>query len=39
LPGYEKALHGPRIAARIGVAGIRDKCRHFHAWLARIEAL
>lgn len=39
LPGYEKPLHGPRIAERIGLAGIRARCRHFHAWLTRIEGL
>jgi Domain of unknown function (DUF4276) len=39
LPGYEKALHGPQIAARIGIAGIRARCPHFDAWLTRIEGL
>jgi len=39
LPGYEKARHGPRIAERIGVAGIRAKCPHFDQWLTRLESL
>jgi Domain of unknown function (DUF4276) len=39
LPGYEKVLHGPQIAARITLAGIRARCPHFHAWLTHIEGL
>jgi Domain of unknown function (DUF4276) len=39
FPGYQKPLHGPQIAERIGLATIRAKCRRFHAWLAKLEAL
>lgn len=41
IPEYErrKALAGPLIAARIGLDVIRGKCRHFHEWLEKIEAL
>ena len=41
IPEYErrKALAGPLIAARIGLDVIRGKCRHFHKWLEKIEAL
>lgn len=39
LPGYQKPLHGPQIAARIGIDAIRGKCPHFSQWLARLEAL
>lgn len=38
-PTYQKALHGPQIALRIGLGAIRARCRHFDRWLARIEAL
>jgi hypothetical protein len=36
-PRYVKPLYGPQIAARIGLPAIRAKCRHFNAWLKRIE--
>ena len=39
LPAYQKAFHGPLIAERIGVAGIRARCPHFDAWLGRLERL
>jgi len=39
LPGYVKPLQGPRIAERIGLPAIRGRCRHFDAWLTKIEAL
>ncbi|AUX44435.1 uncharacterized protein SOCE26_058990 [Sorangium cellulosum] len=32
-------MHGPQIASRIGLDAIRGRCRHFAAWLARIERL
>jgi hypothetical protein len=38
-PRYKKPLHGGRIAASIGLAGIRQECRHFDAWLTKIESL
>lgn len=37
-PKYKKPLHGGRVAASIGLARIRQECRHFDAWLTRIEA-
>lgn len=38
-PGYQKRLHGPVIAARIGLEAIRERCPHFAAWLRRLEEL
>lgn len=37
--GYQKTLHGPTIAARIGLPRIRERCPHFAAWLQRLEGL
>ena len=37
--GYQKTLHGPTIAARIGLQRIRERCPHFDAWLRRLEDL
>ncbi len=34
---YQKPLHGPNIAARIGLDTIRSMCEHFNAWLKRLE--
>ena len=41
IPGYEgrKTSAGPDIAEYIGLAVIREKCPHFHAWLTRLEGL
>ena len=39
LRGYRKVQHGSAIAGRIGLDRIRSECRHFAAWLARIETL
>lgn len=36
---YQKRLHGPRIAARIGLSAIRQRCPHFDAWVSRLEKL
>jgi len=38
-PRYKKPLHGSRVAASIGLARIRQECRHFDEWLTKIEAL
>lgn len=38
-PRFDKVLHGTAGAARIGLATLRAECRHFGAWLARIESL
>ncbi len=37
MPGYKKTLHGPLIAAEIGLDVLRQACPHFNAWLARLE--
>ena len=39
LPGYRKVPHGLAVCARIGLDRIRSECRHFGAWLSRIETL
>ena len=39
IPAYKKTLHGPLIAADIGLDSMRQQCPHFHSWLQRIEAL
>ena len=39
IPAYKKTLHGPLIAADIGLDSMRQQCSHFHSWLQRIEAL
>ena len=39
LPQYNKRLHGPQVAADIGLETIRTECRRFHAWMTRLEAL
>ena len=36
---YQKPLHGPQIAAAIGLEQIRAECRHFDEWVARLESL
>lgn len=38
-PRFRKVLHGPRIAAGIGLQRIREECQHFAAWLDAIERL
>jgi len=37
LPEYDKPLSGPLIAKQIGLAKLRQECRHFDTWLARLE--
>jgi hypothetical protein len=37
--GYQKPLHGPIIAKRIGLDVVRQRCPHFATWLARLESL
>lgn len=39
LPEYQKPLHGPLIAAEIGIDRVRQECPHFNDWLAKLEAL
>jgi hypothetical protein len=38
-PSYQKTLHGPQIAGRIGLEQICAECSHFAAWLTRIGSL
>lgn len=38
-PRYDKVLYGSGIATLIGLPRIRSECRHFDAWLAKIESL
>ena len=39
MPEYEKAFHGPLIAAEIGLDSLRRHCPHFNNWLLRLEKL
>lgn len=39
LPRYQKALHGPLAAQRIGLNRMRSSCPHFNEWLTKIEQL
>jgi len=36
---YQKHLHGPVIAQKIGLEGIRDACPHFDSWIKQLETL
>jgi hypothetical protein len=38
-PSYRKVLHGPNVAARIGIRCLRDACPHFAEWLSKLEKL
>jgi hypothetical protein len=37
IPQYQKTLHGPLIAAGIGLDAMRQACPHFNGWLQRLE--
>jgi len=37
FPAYQKTLHGPMTAARIGLERIRAECPHFNDWLTKLE--
>ena len=39
FPSYDKVSNGLLIAERVGIQAMREKCRHFAAWLARLEQL
>ena len=39
LPRYQKVVHGPDIAAAIGLEAIREECPRFNEWLSRLESL
>lgn len=36
---FQKPIHGPMIAERIGLQAIREQCPHFGVWLGKLEAL
>jgi hypothetical protein len=37
FPAYKKTLHGPTVAALIGLEQIRMECPHFDEWLTKLE--
>lgn len=39
FPRYDKRIHGPLVANRIGLDQMRAECPRFGAWLQKIEAL
>ena len=39
VPGYVKRVHGPDLAAEIGLTVIRGQCPRFNEWLTRLETL
>jgi len=43
FPRYKKGrsdiAHGPRIAEKLDLAKVREKCPHFNSWLAQLERL
>ncbi|MCB1034084.1 MAG: DUF4276 family protein, partial [Acidobacteria bacterium] len=39
VPSYRKAVHGPLIAARIGLPALRERCPHFNHWVTALENL
>ena len=41
IPEYDgrKASSGPRIAGRIGIDSLRQKCPHFDAWVSKLLSL
>ena len=39
IPRYKKPLHGPLLAEKIGLDGIRVECPRFNAWVKRLESL
>lgn len=39
VPSYNKRLHGPDLATKIGLSVIRSECNRFNRWLTRLESL
>lgn len=39
IPDYRKKLDGVKIAKRIGLSKMRDKCPHFNEWISKLEKL
>jgi len=38
-PAYQKTLHGPALADRIGLSTMRSACPHFDEWITWLESL
>jgi hypothetical protein len=36
---YRKRVHGPIVTQRIGIAVLRERCRHFGEWIGRLESI
>jgi hypothetical protein len=39
VPEYDKPTDGIEITEKIGLAGLRKKCRHFNGWIEKLENL
>ena len=39
VASYRKRAHGPIVAQRIGLESLRAKCKHFAAWVEKLEHL
>lgn len=39
LPGFSKTVHGPLATGDTGLAGLREQCPRFDAWVSRLETL
>jgi Domain of unknown function (DUF4276) len=39
MPTYQKTLHGPQIAANIGLNTLTAECPHFQDWIHKLERL
>jgi hypothetical protein len=39
IKGRSDVAHGPRIAEKLDLAKVREKCARFNAWLAKLERL
>ncbi len=39
IPEYDKVTAGVSVTEKIGLQTLREKCRHFHEWISRLENL
>jgi hypothetical protein len=39
IPSYRKPIHGMVVAKEVGLEKMRQECRHFNAWLTKLENL
>ncbi len=39
VEGQTERLHGPLVAAEVGLSAIRAECPRFNDWLTRMESL